>query len=206
MCQNCLANTGRMLAITLASAPAALDQANYELAVKRGKPYTDDEQELLANTISGVALVGQIAEIYTDRDLTPEQTTNAIVGLLVSDPEERAGVKPLIAAAKFTHYAAVLLRDLAGNLDRAIQARASEEYHHDAIDFVFGDVHDEIEAHRIADTARERGEKIEEILNNAVSVDPRRIAALAARMRDSAGDFGAGSPKSGGSAGPNYKH
>lgn len=153
MCSRCRTVVASMLTAILAAAPENIRERYAESGM------TGDRLKSLDDSIDGLKLLHRISDTYMDPTLTPEECKSSLEALLAGDRENRATVGELVCAAKFAHYASVLLSGLAFNLKNAIDVRAAEDYDHTAIDFAFEDVAAEIAAYaRAHEPLRERDE------------------------------------------------
>lgn len=150
MCQNCRVATAQLLIAALKDAEQNVTDLNANICSKMGRSLTTDEQRALDYTTQGVVLTRTIAETFASPDLKGRAMVDAIEGLLITDPATRVPVATLVTGAKFAHYSAMLLRQIAETFDRALDVRAERDNDRDAVRFIVGDVAEEIEDHRRA--------------------------------------------------------
>ena len=204
MCERCQKSAIVMLGAILAAAPDIIAAVNERERAKRGTPWTAEQQAGITRTHDGIKLLAEMSRIYTDPNIGGEETVRAVYNLLDGDLEHRASPPALITGAKFAHYAALLLRDLASTLDRAVEARAAE-MDPDAIRYIVGenaDVHEEIAAHRRADRALAQERRVDEMEE---IVERMRITAVPRSIFERAMQAAGGAPGGHGGNGSNGK-
>ena len=205
MCSRCRIAVAHMLTAVLADAPASIEKF-YAGEFAKHRLTTDDPEaaDALAFATKGITLLHDLGSTYLDRDSSHEDTINSVIDRLVANPETRADVPTLVAAAKFAHYAAILLSDLSGAISKAIDTRAADEYDKKAIDFAFSDVADEIGATRraLAGIGEDEDESGPRVVTMPV---PKEVLEAVKRMARSGG--GSGNPMGGfGRGEPKFEH
>jgi hypothetical protein len=144
MCQECRTNTRLILNIVLPTVAATIAAHNETVAREHPEAYTDaTDRPALAEQARAFDLLAYIAKQshpLTSDYRTPQEAADALRDRLNDNPEIRAATKEINTVVKFCVYAAQILESYAGVCIEALEHRAREEYDHEAIKLVLGDM------------------------------------------------------------------